>query len=422
VELAPVSPEILDIDPSGTELLVSHTSSTADGDLAVMPVLGGIERRVGDVRIYHRFLYGIAATWTPDKSHIVYAKGTEMRLVRTRAPSGRGPAPGIRSLRACPDGSGCVTRSATRRPRLHNLGGRADGSAPHPLLPGWTGAQNPCCGTWTADGRYYVFEADGNLWARSEAGGLFRRPSSDPVQLTFGPLRFSGVMPSRDGKRLFAVGDLRKGRLVRYDPQSKHYVDYLGGISAEGAAVSGDGRSMAYTSFPEGTLWLSRTDGSERVQLTFAPLTGLMPRWSPDGTQLAFFGGPSTESFRVYLMSATGGTPRRVTTGTLPEADPSWSPDGRQLAFGNSSGGQAGTTPNTTIQILDVGTGQIAPLPDRRGSFAAVVAGCRHIAALSLTPCASSSSTWRARPGRISCPTGHFTGGRTGLPTARRSR
>ena len=117
---------------------------------------------------------------------------------------------------------------------------------------------------------------------------------------------------------LFAVGDQRKGRLVRYDPQSKHYVDYLGGISAEGVAVSGDGRSMAYTSFPEGTLWRSRTDGSERVQLTFAPLTGLMPRWSPDGTQLAFFGGPSTESFRVYVMSATGGTPRRVTTGTLP--------------------------------------------------------------------------------------------------------
>ena len=180
---------------------------------------------------------------------------------------------------------------------------------------------------------------------------------------------------------------------------------------------------MAYTSFPEGTLWRSRTDGSERVQLTFAPLTGLMPRWSPDGTQLAFFGGPSTESFRVYLMPATGGTPRRVTTGTLPEADPSWSPDGRQLAFGNSSGGQAGTTPNTTIQILDLGTGQIAPLPGSAGFFSPRWSpDGRHIAALSLDSLRLSSSTWRARPGRISCPAGHFTGGRTGLPTARRSR
>jgi len=389
VELAPVSPWILDIDPTGTELLVSHTPGTAGGDLAVMPVLGGIERRVGDIRINQPFMYGISAAWTPDKSHIVYANGTEMRLVGSDGSESRTllTAPGIPfAPRVSPDGGRLrytVRDAKTGAFTIWEAG--TDGSAPHPLLPGWTGAQNPCCGTWTADGRYYVFEADGNLWARSEAGGLFRRASSDPVQLTFGPLRFSGVMPSRDGKRLFAVGDQRKGRLARYDAQSKHYVDYLGGISAEGVAVSGDGRSMAYTSFPDGTLWRSRTDGSERVQLTFAPLTGLMPRWSPDGTQLAFFGGPSTESFRVYVMSAAGGTPRRVTTGTLPEADPSWSPDGRQLAFGNSSGGQAGTTPNTTIQILDVGTGQIAPLPGSAGFFSPRWSpDGRHIAALSL--------------------------------------
>ena len=389
VELAPVSPEILDIDPSGTELLVSHTSGTADGDLAVMPVLGGIERRVGDVRINHRFLYGIAATWTPDKSHIVYAKGTEMRLVRSDGSESRTllTAPGIPfAPRVSPDGERLrytVRDAKTGANALWEAG--ADGSNPHPLLPGWTGAQNPCCGTWTADGRYYVFEAEGNLWARSEAGGLFRRPSSDPVQLTFGPLLFSGVMPSRDGKRLFAVGDQRKGRLARYDPASKQFVDYLGGISAEGVSVSGDGRWMAYTAFPEGTLWRSRTDGTERVQLTFTPMVSLLPRWSPDDTQLAFFGGTSTEIFRVYLMPATGGTPRRATASTLPEADPSWSPDGRRLAFGSSSGGQAGTTPNTTIQVPILGTGQVTPLPGSEGFFSPRWSpDGRHIAALSL--------------------------------------
>ena len=98
---------ILDIDASGTELLVSHTSGTADGDLAVMPVLGGIERRVGDMRINHRVMYGIGATWTPDKSHIVYAKGTEMRLVRSDGSESRTllTAPGIPfAPRVSPDG------------------------------------------------------------------------------------------------------------------------------------------------------------------------------------------------------------------------------------------------------------------------------------------------------------------------------
>ncbi len=172
-------PAILDIDNTGTELLVSHTPGTADGDLAVMPVLGGIERRVGDVRINHRGQYGIAATWTPDKSHIVYAKGTELRLVGSDGSESRTllTAPGIPfAPRVSPDGERLrytVRDAKTGAFTLWEAG--TDGSAPHPLLPGWTGAQNPCCGTWTADGRYYVFEADGNLWARSEAGGLFRR-------------------------------------------------------------------------------------------------------------------------------------------------------------------------------------------------------------------------------------------------------
>ena len=91
------------------------------------------------------------------------------------------------------------------------------------------------------------------------------------------------------------------------------------------------------------------------------------------------------ESFRVYLVPATGGTPRRVTAGTLPEADPSWSPDGRRLAFGNTSGGQAGTTPNTTIQVLDLGTGQVAQLPGSAGFFSPRWSpNGRYIAALSL--------------------------------------
>ena len=72
-----------------------------------MPVLGGIERRVGDIRINHRGQYGIAATWTPDKSHIVYAKGTELRLARSDGSESRTllTAPGIPfAPRVSPDG------------------------------------------------------------------------------------------------------------------------------------------------------------------------------------------------------------------------------------------------------------------------------------------------------------------------------
>src|SRR4029077_3768652 len=118
-----------------------------------------------------------------------------------------------------------VTDPKTGNSSLWEAG--ADGSNPHPLLPGWTGAQNPCCGGWTADGRHFVFEAGGNLWARAEARSLFRRTTDAPTQLTFGRLLFSRVIPGRDGKHLYAIGDQRRGRLARYDPKSRQFVEFL---------------------------------------------------------------------------------------------------------------------------------------------------------------------------------------------------
>jgi Tol biopolymer transport system component len=366
VELTAQSPFPLDIDAVGQQLLVSDSPGTGDGVLAVMPVLGGAQRPVGDLRING------GAAWTPDKSHIVYAKGNELRLASSDGSRSRIllTAPGAPfAPRVSPDGKQLrysVTDPKTGNASLWEAG--ADGSNPHPLLPGWTGSQNPCCGRWTADGRYYVFEADGNLWARAEARGLFHRTTDVPTQLTFGPLLLSSVMPSPDGTRLFAVGDQRRGRLARYDPTSKQFVEYLGGISAEGVSVSRDGQWVAYTTYPEGTLWRSRLDGTERLQLTSLPMSAALPRWSPDASQIAFFSGATQETLRIYLVPAAGGVPHRATTATTSEADPSWSPDGQQLVFGNTpSLSSAGTSP--TLQQLDLKTGRVTPIPGSQGLF-----------------------------------------------------
>jgi len=74
-----------------------------------------------------------------------------------------------------------------------------------------------------------------------------------------------------------------RGEMQRLDPASGRPAPYLGGLSAADLAVSADGRWLAWVAFPEATLWRSRADGSDRLQLTVPPLSVNLPRFSPDG-------------------------------------------------------------------------------------------------------------------------------------------
>jgi dipeptidyl aminopeptidase/acylaminoacyl peptidase len=131
-----------------------------------------------------------------------------------------------------------------------NPGGRtsieevsADGGCHHALLPGWKGAY--CCGNWTPDGEYYVFQSTVNrrtdIWALQERTGLFGKENGEPVQLTAGPMNFRSPVSSIDGKRLFVIGEQLRWELVRFESKSGQFVPYLGGISAQDVDVSKDG-------------------------------------------------------------------------------------------------------------------------------------------------------------------------------------
>ncbi len=57
-----------------------------------------------------------------------------------------------------------------------------------------------------------------------------------------------------------------------------------------------------------------------------------IPRWSPNGESLAFEADPGGNQ-DVYVVSASGGTARRLTTDRDPDQWPDWSPDGQSLYF-----------------------------------------------------------------------------------------
>jgi Tol biopolymer transport system component len=229
----------------------------------------------------------------------------------------------------------------------------SDGTGIHPVL-NWRQdlPTDICCLRWTENGKYLMFRgvtnARSDLWAFSDEKRFLSRPPA-PVRLTNGPISYGSFVGSRDGKQIFAVGALRRGELLRYDPKTHDFLPYLGGISASDPTFSRDGKWMAYMSYPEHTLWRSRSDGSDRLQLTYSPVVVRFPRISPDGTKVAF----SDDEGVVYVVSINGGTLRKFAEGAAPD----WSPDGNLLAVTSFKNGVYQS------QILDIRNGSISLLP-----------------------------------------------------------
>ena len=95
-------------------------------------------------------------------------------------------------------------------------------------------------------------------------------------------------------------GKSRGASFSRFDAETKQFLPFLAGISAQGVVFSKDGKSVAYASYPDDSLWKANRDGSHPVQLTDPPMTVFLPRWSPDGTQIIFAGwSPAMLTFQA---------------------------------------------------------------------------------------------------------------------------
>jgi Tol biopolymer transport system component len=196
-----------------------------------------------------------------------------------------------------------------------------------------------------------------------EEGSLFRKVNHGPVQLTTGPTSSYYPLPSTDGKKVFVVAAQARGELVRHDSASRQFTPYLSGISAMGVNLSRDGKWVAYVAYPEGTLWRSKVDGSERLQLTYQPLLAIQPRWSPDGSRIAFESAQPDKPFTVYTISADGGSPERPIPGDRDTCDPNWSPDGESLLFGRFPANEPPGVGPMDLEIVDLRTHAVSKVP-----------------------------------------------------------
>jgi Tol biopolymer transport system component/DNA-binding winged helix-turn-helix (wHTH) protein len=352
-----------DISPDRSSLFVPGYVGGAEHDppLWVLPLPAGTPHRVGE-------LFGSDGTWFLDGKRIVFAKGHDFYVAKIDGTESKKllSTPGYPYWpRWSPDGSRLrfsVKDPEARTSSLWEM--QADGSHPHPLLPDWSVPPQDCCGSWTPDGKYFIFQSDHDgktqIWAISEKGGLFRRVRWEPTELTTGPLSYAAPVPSIDGKRIFAIGSQLRGELGRFNQKTQQFEPYMSGISADGVDFSRDGQWVTYVSYPEGNLWRSKTDGSERLQLTFPPMRAFLPRWSPDQEQIVFTAQLPVRRDQNYLVSAHGGISQPVLPGEQPgEEDPNWSPDGISLVFWSSG----------TVKVLDLRTHKVSVVPGSDGFF-----------------------------------------------------
>ncbi len=79
-------------------------------------------------------------------------------------------------------------------------------------------------------------------------------------------------------------------------------------------------------------LWIVNFDGSEHRPVTTGTNGDLSPRWSPDGTRIAYVSDRDGKT-QLYVRWMDSGQSGKLTDLENPPSGISWSPDGKQIAF-----------------------------------------------------------------------------------------
>jgi len=352
--------------PDGRYIAFLRHLTREKNAVLLIPALGGPERKIAEV--FQPYLFPCTyLTWSPDGNSLVVSdrdtpkKPTGLFLIaidtgeKRRLTSPPSTAMWDWSGDTCPslspDGRTLAfSRTVDAKIDLYLLA-VSDGlkavDEPKRIEVGNLRASAP---VWTEDGREIVFwdEAHESAWRIDVSGSAGR--SAEPQRLVALGENAIEAAISRRGHRLAYTSTSTHSSIWRIAAprgSKANEVTSAGSVNRASPFIystrddlapefSPDGKRIAFMSNRSGNweIWVCDNDGSNPVQLTsFRGPWVTFPRWSPDGGRIAFDSAEGEGEPDIWVTSASGGKPQRMTTDPANDGNPSWSRDGRWIYF-----------------------------------------------------------------------------------------
>ncbi|HEV8384706.1 MAG TPA: protein kinase [Candidatus Acidoferrales bacterium] len=294
-----------------------------NGDVWVMPALGGTARRIAEDAYY--------PAWSPDGKQLVYqaSRGGQWVLLVSRIDGGSEPrmlasgelTAAVTTPAWSPDGKwiayckGSSFGGGVIRGRVLVM--PSSGGTP---VAGTTGDSTALMPAWSPDGRWLYFSSDRggalNLWkARFNGSGLM-----DYEQVTAGAGSDISARPDPTGTRL-AYSSVQVSLDIWQHNLATHEAKRLTSETTQedNPSPSPDGKWVALTSNRRGAqgLWLLSMEDGSLAQVSSGVQTGLASHWSRDGRYL-YFTSRDFKSVWRYEIAAGNATKILYVEGTNP--------------------------------------------------------------------------------------------------------